>query len=1609
MLPSNSLDCRFLDYPGTSEDPQCFMKYRSSILLSLCYAAAFSSPLLVEGETYEIQKVSISGDSVPGLSEEFRFFRAVHMFDDSSVAFAGITTRGQSFLRDQSRGIYYASVPGSLSVIAEFDDADAFRSIGVPHNLLDSNSDKLFAFDYMASLESGLQNVIANKPFEGDLISLTPTDDSNANLLPLDPANVGRFEVDVSGLAVNEAGQTVFSSTFIFADDQVDPTKGIYQAHPDTGVRKIIFAGDDVPGIADATFFGFHSINQSEDGATFFSAQMAGAGAPSGTNDSLWMEDDGEFTMILREGSPAPGIPDYIINLTGGLNMLYLDVKNDRTIVFSGVVELGSQTTRAYWIGTPSGATLDPFMQVDSTPNLNDPDIFTVTDQGNIAFTSVDNNSIQLDSIGDIYFEAIGRRADDSVVNGLWKRSIIDGSITQLVAFDSANGLTDFELLDVSDQGDMLFLAESQNVQGIWVRDSGGELTNVVSVGDMLEGREVTGFANLGTTSGTFGQANKTLGDNRFHDLFSSSGDFVFVAQFEDSETDADTRTDEGIFTAMTAPDPTDKYRWTGEAGDDDWHKATNWDDEETNTVATQAPGNLEGTETIGVADATITISQPVHIANIDSGGRLIVNESLIVEEESDIEGLVLNSDLTIKQDLFLGGDTELKNGQVTGPGALNLIAGSLVEFSSLEDGGKDLHDVSVSTNLFGSANLPEGVSLDIQENGFLTVKEGGSLNVHSGKIGAPTNNILWGMNNNGTIRMAGENGGAPFTLEPFMNSDGGIFEIVSGELILKSEGTHENSKYLVSSGARLVFENLDEPAFNNIGARASGEVVGSGDGTIEFKGNLYTVQDGSVARFNMSIALGGMEITEDAVIEGDGVLKNEGRMVFKDAEIASVFENEGTVLITNDIPSPNLIVTNSINSFTNKQLVLQEGVVELKAPSGDDEDFIIANEGTWTMQALSLITNPEETSIFGNASSGTLRKEGTLPALMDARFVNEGTVQVLEGDLTFSENSFWRTRAIGVDALSISPGARLILSNSETAGFETHTIEADLEIRGGGTFLFEGEVLDFEDDDVTLTNVGSKIEIASTAFTMSKGEIHNNEGELAFVTNDTLSSVNLESNLRNGTKGTVTLPSDYTISMTAANTRILNEGEFNIGELSNELPPLTGLITTNNGLGTQFINSGYLTVSTRSSAEDRKDIIEPQFHASDEGVFGTVEVTNRTHLFFMDPSPETVRTIEGARAALEEGEWVVDSQSDIDFQSGIASTDFYFTELGLSANVTLKGDPLNFNLVGRIGGMPLFSEDFSNKGRLRVENGIVRMVANTFFNRGTLQLAPGRFEMVASDGNDGLFRNEGDVFGTGSFVGGNVINKGYMAPGFSAGSFTIEQDLIQEEGGVLALELGGTVPGDDYDQIVVEGTATLAGELLIQCIDDNMPTDGAEFSPLVAASIVGAFDTINYDIPSSRLKIDVAVGASGVTAMADVLDVATFDAWRTAVFDEDQLADVLISGPQADPDGDGYRNLLEYAFDGNPLRTSGSSLYSTRLEKDESDSVTAATIEFSWANGMTDLEYELEWSSDLVTWAPLESQELDAVEQAFTTRITLGASLANLDAEFIRLRVFEQ
>jgi len=93
-----------------------------------------------------------------------------------------------------------------------------------------------------------------------------------------------------------------------------------------------------------------------------------------------------------------------------------------------------------------------------------------------------------------------------------------------------------------------------------------------------------------------------------------------------------------------------------------------------------------------------------------------------------------------------------------------------------------------------------------------------------------------------------------------------------------------------------------------------------------------------------------------------------------------------------------------------------------------------------------------------------------------------------------------------------------------------------------------------------------------------------------------------------------------------------------------------------------------------------------------------------------------------------------------------------------------------------------------------------------------------------------------GTLAGDGGTITANLVNEGLLSPGNSPGTTTIEGDYTQESTGTLLIEIAGLDAGTEYDQLIVEGDANLAGTLIFSFIDDFTPENGDSFDFLMVS-----------------------------------------------------------------------------------------------------------------------------------------------------------------------------
>jgi subtilase-type serine protease len=105
-----------------------------------------------------------------------------------------------------------------------------------------------------------------------------------------------------------------------------------------------------------------------------------------------------------------------------------------------------------------------------------------------------------------------------------------------------------------------------------------------------------------------------------------------------------------------------------------------------------------------------------------------------------------------------------------------------------------------------------------------------------------------------------------------------------------------------------------------------------------------------------------------------------------------------------------------------------------------------------------------------------------------------------------------------------------------------------------------------------------------------------------------------------------------------------------------------------------------------------------------------------------------------------------------------------------------------------------------------------------------------------------------GTLGGTGT-IAGNVTNAGgAIKPGDAPGVLTITGDLTDSQSSELNILLGGTTPGTGYSQLIVDGSASLLGNLDVDLVDGFSLASGETFD------IVGTGDGLTNGLTSLSL-----------------------------------------------------------------------------------------------------------------------------------------------------------
>lgn len=257
-----------------------------------------------------------------------------------------------------------------------------------------------------------------------------------------------------------------------------------------------------------------------------------------------------------------------------------------------------------------------------------------------------------------------------------------------------------------------------------------------------------------------------------------------------------------------------------------------------------------------------------------------------------------------------------------------------------------------------------------------------------------------------------------------------------------------------------------------------------------------------------------------------------------------------------------------------------------------------------------------------------------------------------------------------------------------------------------------------------------------------------------------------------------------------------------------------------------------------------------------------------------------------------------------------------------------------------------------------------------------------------------------GTLTGTGT-VGGavTVAAGGTLVPGVNAiGTLTINNALGLA--GMTRMEISKTGSTLSSDKISGLTTLTCGGTLTVSNIGAGTLALGDSFRLFVATTYAGSFSAVNLPTPPSGLTWDTSLLT--VDGTISLRALTGQESWRLANFGT--IMNTGNATDNADPDGDGVANLLEYAFGTDPAGTDSSSAQPTVSAS--GDNLVLSYFRSTSATGLT---FTVEQSVDMTNWSAVTATPTVTPAGPGLEFVQVATPVAGRPSLMLRLRVTAQ
>lgn len=960
-----------------------------------------------------------------------------------------------------------------------------------------------------------------------------------------------------------------------------------------------------------------------------------------------------------------------------------------------------------------------------------------------------------------------------------------------------------------------------------------------------------------------------------------------------------------------------------------------------------------------GVGNLTLTGINSYTGATTINAGTLTINEGSIANSNNIVNNGVLAYTLSTNARTYSGPITGTGNltkngtntltlaGANTYTGATTVSQGTLTISGSTNTtaGAVNVGSASVGALIVSGTGSLTTTGAMLVGNGVvgnsLTVQTGGSINAASisnpwganytvdgtltlsGAWSVSTNRTTDTFNGTGIINASSLTIGNATTGINFSGS--GIINL-SGALTVTSNFNAGAPFYTQSSGTLNVgsivlgdnqTSTTGSRTFNLVGGRVnvgSGGIASTGTTTATRVVNLGTGTLGASADWSSSLPINLTTVAGVTINTVDSVDNTTARTITLSGVLSGTSNS-----LTKD--GAGILVLSGTNTYTGPTTI-SAGTIQLGnagtagaiAPTS-----AITNNGTLVINRSNASAQGTDFGTIGG--SGSLTQAGSGTTTLNAANTYSGTTTITGGTLSVSADNNLGTApgsatpaSVVINGGTLSSSAGFTLNSNRGIALGTTGSTGGTINVAAGTLVYGGEIANNGGtNSLTKSGTGtltlSGINTYSGSSTITAGTVQisaaNNLGDGSVSNTITLGAATLRS-----TGNVYSLGSNRSITLTAGATLRADAGTLTVdGDISNGANGLTLL-----GLGSNPLSTGNIVITGVIGAGATPTgglTIGSTAVSANVTLSGNNLFTGNVVLPALNTQPNSILTVTnsgalgvGPKTVQSAGGGEIHLQNNVTIASGI--------------NFTVSGNPTQNN--GAVNRAVIFNDSGTNviNGNINMTSGngatIIESTSGSLTINGNVSaIATGRQLNLRGNG-DGVISG---VISNGSTVALPLVKDG------GTGTWTLTGNNTYSGATTISAGTLALVGGSQASPITVSTGASLGFTL-------GSPTTSTSTFNLTNGTIkiTGTPTLPSYTLISNSTGItgtptlDAPIEGYVLKVVGNTLVLENpYEAWAAA--------NGATGGQAADPDGDGFNNLMEFAFGTNPaVNSSGSMVY---------------------------------------------------------------------------------